>query len=310
MTIKVFYSEKYLNQPFCTQSGSLKKKGIFQIAFYKGEMLDFIYEVPLSPSLGEMPKDLFHLFSSHKMEAFDRSVNLKRAISYYHGMKKFPLKEETPRKMRINTYGIGDWAHNLFQDIARLKCDGKNVVKLIEFSFETDHPWCVDFNASLNENQWKYFLAASNLRHCQWIEQPLPINKLTDRLASLSPIDLYADEEMSQLTPKQFLNSPYRGFMLKPVRHDFEHLIKWIEFSRHYQIPAMINSLVSDCVSISLCKFFNRYMTIEIEEFGSDPFFQGNIFDSEIYLINDGVLSINNNVMEYINMEYENVFTG
>ena len=162
----------------------------------------------------------------------------------------------SPKKLKIQTIGIGEYNVDFssYNELLRFKCDKKNVALLIAKTWGLKQNWTVDFNGSLDETSWLKFTTESCLDKCLWIEQPFSINQITHRHRINTPI--YADEDMQHLSLGKFIESPYNGFILKPLRHDFSDFLKWLHYARKFNIPCLIGSVVCDHVGLALCEFF------------------------------------------------------
>lgn len=267
---KIYHAERTLKMPFSTASGSLCKKEIIQIVFHVNSTRHFVYELPLSPSLGAMPREIREALLSDKLKAFQVVPHLKRSLTYLQGLllKPFPslAKNQPIHSFPLYTCGINKYYQSTETTLIRLKSDLRHLDQLADYCKNLKTSWAVDFNGSLDESGWRHLIQNVNLRNCKWIEQPFPVGQLTKELASCTDVPIYADEEMDLLDPKTFHLSPYKGFILKPIRHDYQSLIEWLFLAQNFKIPCLIGNPVCDTIALSLCQFFNQYSTVQITQ--------------------------------------------
>lgn len=314
LKIKIYQAEKVLKQSFTTSSGCLKKKTIFQVLIYEDQRFHFIYELPLSPSLGEMPDEIKATLLRDQLHAFQTSTHLKRALSWCHMMLKDYtdfLNYQPLQTFLLETFGIGDWPLTGQEKLVRLKCNLQSVESLITYSWTTSNQWSVDFNGSLEESTWLYFTRHVNFKNCVWIEQPLPACQLTHALARYSSAPIYADEEMAYLSPSLFLTSPFKGFILKPIRHDYAPFMEWLYLAQQFKIPCIIGNNVCDTIALALCQFFNQVCTVRLlEDSPLTSFFHGNFFEKELFKLNKGQLTINDEVVDFVEQNYSLLYSS
>ena len=71
----------------------------------------------------------------------------------------------------------------------------------------------------------------------------------------------------------KFIESPYNGFILKPLRHDFSDFLKWLHYAPKSNIPCLIGSVVCDHVRISPMRVFlinlQQYKLLSIQRIAS-----------------------------------------
>lgn len=229
----------------------------------------------------------------------------KKILTYqWDFFNQIPLK-----RISLVTFGIDEWPSQKLEYLVRLKCNQKYLDKLISYSSMTLNDWCVDFNGSLDEKAWNFFNEYANLNRCQWIEQPLQPKIYNFDLIRSPNIPIFADEEMSNLNSEVFQKSPFKGFILKPIRHDFSDFIELLKLANLYQIPCIIGSPICDIISLSLCKILNKFCTIfiETEVIPRSPFY-GNEFSQEIFYMKNGCLKLNKSVFDYITNNYYLVY--
>ena len=306
--IKIFHANKMLKNEFITASGCLKEKEILMVIFYINELPTFLYELPLSPSLGEMPRDILTILDRKKIQAFNLSPHLKRACSYFFGLALHDFRSEfycPLYSLKMCTYSLHEWPEQEDNHIFRLKCNAKNLNQLILYSKRINSQWTVDFNGSLNKELFLCFLQKANFKNCLWIEQPLKSGELSHSLAKNSRIPIYADEDVTFMRPENFIESPYKGLMLKPIRHDFPEFLKWLQFAHRFKIPCLIGNQICDVVSSSFCRFFNRLSTVEVIFENTSSCLQGADFHEEIFYNEQNMMKINKNIFHYIEKNYD-----
>lgn len=308
--IKIYKKNKILKQSFSTASGTLNEKEIIQILFFENEEPVFIYELPLSPSLGEMPIDVFTRLTKEQFGAFTTSTHLRRAFSYYESLPKINFDSRMLPLIELNlvTYGIHDWPNTNNNAVNRLKCNSRNINSLIQYSKNAMNKWVVDFNGSLNEEEFLYFLKYAALKNCIWVEQPLKPGVLNILFLNETPIPIFADEDMLYLSQKNFHESGYKGCFLKPIRHNCLELMTWLKFVHEKEIPCIIGNPICDIVSISLSQLFNQVSTVKVNYSGLTSDFIGEQFSENVYFFKEGRVNINKNIFPFIERNYDLVF--
>ncbi len=313
LQIKIYTAKRILESSFETSSGKLKEKEILQLLFFEKQQPVFIHELPLSPSLGEMPNDIKIALKQHHTKALFRSTHLRRSLSWLN-MKTTDFtsfqKKKPINTLSLQTFGIGDWPVTNRLSVVKIKSDLKSIKQLIAFSKNSTNRWCVDFNGSLSEEAWTYLIKNANFDNCLWVEQPFPCSKLTFKLANQSPVSIYADEEISRLSPATFKSSPYTGFILKTIKHDFSVFLEWLTFAQNNEIPCIIGTQVCDEVSSSLCRFFNQFSTICVDYTSLASFFIGANLNEEIFTLKEGFVNINSKVFEFVEDNYSLLFVA
>lgn len=304
-TAAIYRANRELKEGFASHSGTLLKKVILQIIFYQKDEPKFIYELPLSPSLKEMPNEIEEMLKVQHSLAFEKSSHLKRSLTYLKGISKtkhFLNTKSTIRKLSLNTYSIGNWPKQKENAIVRLKCHPEALDSLIKYSKQTKNSWAADFNGSLSIQELVHFANAANLNHCVWLEQPLQVGRMFPSLVKnfLSPI--YADEEMEYLSPELFSMSGFGGLVIKPIRHDFNDFINWMKFAQEKCIPCIIGAPVCDAISMAICRFFNQYATLKLKEIGLDSFFLGPYETEDLFTSNR--FTINKKLVDYVKKNY------
>lgn len=301
--VEVYRADRKLKDAFVTHSGALVKKVIIQLIFYQNGKPVFVYELPLSPSLKEMPQDIENTLQVYQALAFQKSLHLKRALSYLKGIGNTALVVTKPiHECIFNTFSIGKWPKAHENNIAKLKGDAASLDALIAYTHSTDNLWVADFNGSLNINEFLRLAKKGNLKNCVWLEQPLATGIMTPSLAKEMACPIYADEEMDRLSPEAFWDSGYKGLVIKFLRHDYPQLIDWITFCQQNSIPCLASMPVCDVVAMSICRFFNAYMTVQQKDLGTDTFFHSPHLSEELFL-SDGV-TINGCWIDFIRTHY------
>ena len=310
--IEIYSCDRPLVNSFASASGTLKRKRVIQIVFIQKSIDRFIFELPLSPSLGEMPEDvLFECMAWDKEISYIdiKSKMLKRSIKYFQWslQSSFVLSKLVPIKKYIfQTIPIGQNKRLIRNDVLhRYKGSSNNLEGLIKITLEQNEPWSVDFNGSLNYEQWELFCSKAFFAKCAYIEQPLAIGKLNQEMANLCPVALYADEEMEWLSNENFVSSPYSGMVLKPIRHDPDELIKWIEIARAYKIPCVVGGMVCDYVASAFEEFWNKLMTIQHKEFCITSFFDLEPWKYPVYYDEATEIKVNKQIFDYVRSEYK-----
>ncbi|PJD96466.1 MAG: hypothetical protein CK425_05700 [Parachlamydia sp.] len=301
----VYRANRELKKGFETQSGTLVKKIILQIIFHKRDEPKFIYELPLSPSLKEMPDEIEEMLKVQQSVAFEKSIHLKRSLSYLKGILKtglFLSSKFTVNELSLTTYGIGNWPTDREQSIARLKCNQKVLDSLISYSLKTENRWVADFNGSLNPKELVDFVNKANLVNCLWLEQPLQYGEMTPSLANLVSTPIYADEDMEYLSPEGFFASGFSGMVIKPIRHNYCNLVDWMGLAQRKSIPCIIGAPVCDAISMAHCRFFNQYATMRVKGIGLDSFFCGPHEVDELFPCDGSTIS--GKLINYVEKNY------
>lgn len=113
--IEVYSRYAPLKNAFKTASGILTEKQILQLLFWQGEHPVFLFELALSPSLGEMPPVLLEQLSregGHLLLENVQSKMVHRAVSYFKGLVygALPEKRRPLANMVFKTIPIGETA--------------------------------------------------------------------------------------------------------------------------------------------------------------------------------------------------------
>jgi len=243
---------RQLIRPFKTARSEVSKKDVLILIFNN----EFAFELPLSPSMGEMPDETISM--AKKGIA---SPMVLRSLGFYKGMnsnnqnisKVSPLK-----KFHTITYDINNKEYHEGNYLQRFKGSAHNMNEIAEWSHKNKDQWTIDFNAGLSKEELESFIEMADLSNCLFIEQPL-----LPGASSLpeAPVDYWADEELKELAPNKFLESNFRGFMLKPLAFDFQEFCDWITFANKSEIPFFISGLACDNLFFSFLKYWNSFST-------------------------------------------------
>ena len=124
---KIYRISKTLKRPFSTSSGTLTHKDIIVIVFENNHRPEFIFELPFSPSMGEMPDSFIENMQNGNSYYFDVA---RSWYEYFKARQKLPLVSN-PIEQCIHTYGIGDIE---FSDsgLIRMKVAATNLDELIK----------------------------------------------------------------------------------------------------------------------------------------------------------------------------------
>lgn len=280
--------EKEILQLLFSKKGAKSGKNAAEIDQEAGER--FVFELPLSPSLGAMPEDVKKDFKAGLFATNPQSSGarfLRRALSYYRGMNSnqsfnVSMPQESIQ-WNIKTISMHDSltpAEINPQIIYKIKAAPRNLREAIckIGAIAPTARWAIDFNGSLSELELAQFLESCDLSQCLFIEQPLAkgryknLNSLDavkgwckqrSLPSNVSRVFLIADEDMSSITPKQFEESMYDGFVIKLIRHDFEDLLQWIQFGQSHHLPFMIGNMICDQIAAQFDVFWNKYCSIQ-----------------------------------------------
>lgn len=270
LEIECYFADKALSTPFSSASGTLSKKTFIQLLFKEDEAYQFIYELPLSPSLGEMPIDLLQAFEG-KDNAFSGptipSPIIQNALSYYLYFQTHRLTPVTAQeKFKIVTVGIDQEYQTTNESVVhRFKGAKKNLGHLIHLSQELGNPWIVDFNQSLDQEDLIYFISRANLKHCLYIEQPLKAGTASAELLKSLASPIFADEEVPFIEWQIFHQSGYAGVVLKPLRLNAERLFEWLRFCDQQSVPALIGGMFSDSIALEFNRFLNQFTSWQLD---------------------------------------------
>ena len=213
--INLYSKELFSNSEFKTARSSLRHKKTCFAVFYLNDKLDFIFELPLSPSMGEMPEELITQF---KMKIITPMLN--RAIEIYRFFKiddfEFPKENRYDKEYSFETFGIGDEPQLKSNEIVRLKGDPSSLKQIISYSLKTKQDWMVDFNSSLTMDEFSFFLGKIDKKHLIGIEQPVAENL---NITAPPNIIMWADETLRTQNGnlRECIKLGYNGFILKPI---------------------------------------------------------------------------------------------
>lgn len=292
--IDFYLTSRKLKRPFKTARSEVSEKDVLILVFDN----EFAFELPLSPSMGEMPSETIDQAKKNQI-----SMMTQRALSFYQGMtaSDFKRPEVMPQKtFHTITYDINSTEIEEGSYLQRFKGSSENMSEIIDWSQNHKDTWTVDFNAGLNEEELRTFLKEADLENCQFIEQPMPAGDLT---LPKSPVPYWVDEGLKELAPNRFLESAYKGFMLKPLAFDFPRFLEWMNFAKENQIPFFISGLACDNLFFSFLRYWNKCSTWR------------NIYPERAgFFINDLEININpyetgnfSEVIEKIRADFEKV---
>ena len=254
ISIDFYIKSRDLIQPFKTSRSEVSKKDILIIIFDN----KFPFELPLSPSMGEMPNDTILMAKEKKL-----SRMTKRALSYYKGMILDPFTlpiVEPIKQFHTITYDINNKNIQEGDYLQRFKGSVDNMQTIIDWSHANNDTWTVDFNEGLNHEQLKYFIDNAKLDNCVFIEQPIPSG---DFSLPESPVDYWVDEGLKNLSPNKFLESPFKGFMLKPIAFNFDEFHEWIAMAVKNEVPFFVSGLTCDNLHHEFLKAWNNCSTYQ-----------------------------------------------
>ncbi len=285
--LELFSSKKELIRPFKTARSTVSKKEILIIVFYLEKLPVFAFELPLSPSLGEMPVDVIKYFKS-KNRLDLKSVMVERAISYFKGLKSVK-NFNRPKNQLVKifkTLGINDFPELIDKEtIYRFKASKKNIKDINQFVLSNNIKWCVEFNQSLDIKEFESILSEINFSKCEYIEAPFDFNYTDKKIKSNIPI--FADEILSTIDKVQFVNYDFKGAMLKPLKFNFDELLSWINYSYERNLPFYISNVASDTLGNCFIDFWNNLSLYKYEmDYNFNSFFADSLtFEKNPYEI-------------------------
>lgn len=311
--IEAYVGHFNLKESFVSASGKLNRKIIIQLVFFQKENPCFIFELPLSPSLGEMPTDVLDELNKFNKSFSVHQVNSKYfeiAWSYFEGLflndfLGFDIRKQ--KEIYFKTLSIGSDKPDKYCNrytVCKFKSSPSSMEDVVRISKTMNSPWSVDFNRSLSIDNFLYFIGKARLDFCMFIEQPLSLGEMNEEIAKMCYVPIYADEDMAVLNKSSFKESGYEGLVLKPIRHNFYELISWIDFAIDFDIPFLFGNMVSDSVADDLVKFFNQYASLKI--IGKTNYFSHNLH-RPTYLMSNKRLTVNYNILKSIMKHYEKI---
>lgn len=228
----------------------------------------FVWELALSPSLGEMPKDT--LKAAHNLVGTMEkasSTMLQRALSFAEAAlcgRSLPAYNGAGHlSIRNIPIGCEAEATEIYHGVAKLKGDPTNLEELIELTRQARTPFIVDFNGSLDVRQWRLFVENVRSDALLYVEQPCAASEP----CSLSGIGfaVYADESC-QAWPVEALHAQgFSGLVLKPIRYSFDTLGKTIGFAKTAKMQTILGRMVGDYVEEWHLGALNAAVSINID---------------------------------------------
>jgi hypothetical protein len=161
--IRIYKKTILLDKPFRSASGAITSKTTLIFDFLQNLNQRFLFEMPLSPSLGESVEQVEKLlvyFSSIK-KASHSSPSIHKALTFANAYFNTPrildrLFKNSHRTLpsSIVTVTAGENFSSddtLFKstEIIKFKVFPNNLEALIQATFRISQPWIADFNGSL-----------------------------------------------------------------------------------------------------------------------------------------------------------------
>lgn len=291
--IDVFKIRKKLKQPFKTSSGILSEKDIILLVFKEDNMDTFIYELPFSPSMGEMPDSFINKLENNLSSSF-----LSNAISWYDFMKSGEkiYRSSVSERTKIITYGIDEINYDR-GSLIRLKGSSANMSSVVNFSKSTNDKWMIDFNGSLNIEMLNRFIKEVDLKNCVAVEQPLA-KEYSGRLNYNKNISFRADESVSLHKDISILKQiGYSSVVLKPLYYTAGELTRLLLDAEKLQVRTIVGSVSCDNIFLDFCKVVNQMCSIYIENLSdSSSMFLEPFLTENIYSIEDERIKINQEI--------------
>ena len=291
---KIYRISKTLKRPFSTSSGTLTHKDIIVIVFENNHRPEFIFELPFSPSMGEMPDSFIENMQNGNSYYFDVA---RSWYEYFKARQKLPLVSN-PIEQCIHTYGIGDIE---FSDsgLIRMKGAATNLDELIKLSWRINKEWMVDFNASLDEKQLQTFLQKANLQDCLCIEQP--IRKDFDKsLHDFSFKKFRADESMAYFKQiAKIKKLGYTSVVLKPIYYKANDFFALLKDASELGIDTIIGSVSCDNIFMDFCKLLNNSTSIYTQNLDEEESMFADAFKTHaIYSFKNNEIVINEEIFK------------
>lgn len=286
--IDFYLCKKKLKSTFESASGILKEKNILILTFRRQEEIEFAFELPLSPSMGEMITDVLD-----QAKAGKHSKYLQIAISYFKALivekRSIPLNKNLTNAINVTTYGIGSNSQLQFnaEEVIRLKASPNTIEEIIAFSHSTKNKFIVDFNQSLSLELFQDFSDRVSSRQLLYVEQPLVKNEIVP----ISKFPVWADESISYYQSlEQILERGYTGFVLKPLHYEFDKLVEIVAAANTLKVPCIIGGVISDSLHACFLDVFQSATSLKVKNL--DQSFEG---DLEPYLSSDNPYEISFN---------------
>ena len=291
--IDFYLCKKKLKSTFESASGALKEKSILVLTFRRQEEdckeVEFAFELPLSPSMGENIIDVLD-----QAKAGRHSKYLKIAISYFKALivekRSIPLNKNLADAIDVTTYGIGSTSQLQFnpKEVIRLKASPNTIEEIIAFSKTTKNKFIVDFNQSLSLELFQDFSERVSLSQLLYVEEPLFKNEIVPS----SKFPVWADESMSYCQNlEQILERGFTGFVLKPLHYEFDKLVEVVEAANSRKVPCIIGGVISDSLHACFLGIFQASTRLKVKNL--DQSFAGDLVPS-LSLMNPYKLNFNN----------------
>ncbi len=301
--IDFYLCKKKLRSTFESASGVLKEKEILILTFRRQEEVEFAFELPLSPSMGEMINDVLE-----KARAGKHSKYLQIALSYFKALivekRSIPVNKNQADFINVVTYGIG--SHTQLQldaeEIVRLKANPDTIEEIIEFSHSTKNKFIVDFNQSLSLELFQDFSHRVSSKQLLYVEQPL----VKDATVPSSPFPVWADESVSYYqSVEKILEQGFSGFVLKPLHYEFDKLVEIVTAANTHNVPCIIGGVISDSLHACFIDVFQSATSLKVTNL--DQSYEGDL-DPGLCSVNPYRLEAGNELLfdkEFIGQLYE-----
>ncbi|WP_273724296.1 hypothetical protein [Bartonella sp. AU18XJBT] len=264
--IRVYTNKYKLSDSFHSSSGVLVEKTELIILFTVRDKVisPFAMELPLSPSHGEMPDDFI---KSVNERSINKSKHFSNSLSYFFGLEDFFKKVEMAKIINsgliksIKTIGIGEIIDDEIRnyDLIKLKSSNQYLDDTIAIVNENKNvKFIIDFNASINFEQWNYFIDRIDKNNLFGIEQPM---KFPSKIPDLGFLNI-ADETFVKCGYEKIHEYGYNAFVYKPFASNIKELYKCFENKNNY--VGMVGSNVSGPLDCSFCNIINHYMPTKL----------------------------------------------
>lgn len=262
--VELYIKEYELKAPFSSASGSLSRKMEFVLKFTEdnGYVDQFVIELPLSPSHGEMPEDIISAVKSRQLY---RSKYFKNCLSYFLFLNSFldsSKKNKNTEKVAINHTTLSIGQNFQFRSkpsgIIKVKASSHNFLQIKRYINKSSEKFIVDFNASLDVDQLLTFMHKINKRQIFGIEQPLRADAKVPTLG----VCTIADETLAVYGYDELDKYGYNGFVLKPFATNVMELSKCVKNIKGYL--GLVGSNVSGPIDTSFCNLINNYFTVRL----------------------------------------------
>lgn len=290
--IDFYLCKKKLRSNFESASGVLKEKDILILTFKRQEEVEFAFELPLSPSMGEMIADVIA-----NAQRGVHSKYLQIAISYFKRLiiekRSIPLSHNSKDAIRVMTYGIGDSSKSQLnaEEVVRLKASPNSLEDIIDFSHLTQNKFIVDFNQSLSLVQFQDFSNRVSLSQLLYVEQPLEKNEIVPK----SKFSVWADESISHFqSVEKILEQGFSGFVLKLLHYDFDKLVEIVEAANTLKVPCIVGGVISDSLHACFLDVFQKAVSLRVKNL--DESFDGDL-EPSLYSENPYRINLSNDIV-------------